>query len=205
MNRRNRAAGQHRSFAAMILRFLFPQLAAAVLLLSSSAGAENLFVSPNVDIPVRRGAGEQYRIIKIVRVNDKSETLEEKNGWFKVRFQDGDEGWLPKSLLTSTVPVAEDVRGLRTENEHLRRKNNELSMELNTLKEHQDNEGDKLAACITKQNEQNKIEDKIKAEHKTVEDINKIGYFLAGAGVLLAGWLLGRLSHSSPRRKNSLR
>jgi SH3 domain protein len=198
MNRGNRAAGQHLSFIVMISRILAPQLVAALLLLPSLAGAENLFVSPNIDIPVRRGAGEQYKIIKMVRVNDKTELLEEKNGWFKIRFQDGDEGWLPKSLLTSAVPVAEDVKALRTENEQLQRKNSELSVELNSLKEHQDGEGGKLAECIAEQN-------KIKAERRASEDTGKALWFLAGGGVLLAGWLLGRISQSPQRRKSGLR
>ncbi|WP_417913203.1 SH3 domain-containing protein, partial [Candidatus Electronema sp. TJ] len=107
MSKDNWAAGQQISFRAhwlgragrAVRSFLFPLLVSA-LLLPVAAGAETLFVSTNIDVPVRRGAGEQYKIIKIVRVNDKSELLEEKNGWAKVRFEDGDEGWLPKMLMT---------------------------------------------------------------------------------------------------------
>jgi SH3 domain protein len=179
-------------------RRLLAPLAAALLLLPTLAGAESMFVSANIDVPVRRGAGEQYKIIKMVKISDKAELLEEKNGWAKVRFQDGDDGWLPKLLLTSALPVIEDIKNLRTENEQLRQKNNDLNMELGALKEHQDGDGDKLAACIAEQN-------KIKAERRASEDTGKALWFLSGGGVLLLGWLLGRLSHGSQRKKSSLR
>ncbi|WP_417909477.1 TIGR04211 family SH3 domain-containing protein [Candidatus Electronema sp. PJ] len=207
MNRGNRAVeGQHISFPAhsaeiKLPRSLFLSLlagGAAFLLLPVVAGAQTMFVSQNIDIPVRRGAGEQYKIIKMVRVNDKTELLEERNDWGKVRFQDGEEGWLPKSLLTPAIPVVEDTKNLRTENEQLRRKNNDLNMELSALKEHQNSEGDKLAACINEQN-------MIKAERRAVEDTGKVIWFLSGGGVLLLGWLLGRLSFGSQKKRSGLR
>lgn len=190
--------GTAHSQGKSLARRLLAPLAAAILLLPTLAGAENLFVSANIDVPVRRGAGEQYKIVKMVKISDKAELLEEKNGWAKVRFQDGDDGWLPKLLLTPALPVIEDIKNLRTENEQLRQKNNDLNMELGALKEHQDGDGDKLAACIAEQN-------KIKAERRASEDTGKALWFLSGGGVLLLGWLLGRLSHGSPRKKSSLR
>uniref|UniRef100_UPI004055C826 TIGR04211 family SH3 domain-containing protein n=1 Tax=Candidatus Electronema sp. TaxID=2698783 RepID=UPI004055C826 len=204
MSKDNCAADQQISFRAHCLgragravrSFLFPLLVSA-LLLPVWAGAETLFVSTNIDVPVRRGAGENYKIVKMVRVNDKSELLEEKNGWAKVRFEDGDEGWLPKMLMTTVAPVVHDLKSLRQENEQLKQKNSDLSMELSAVKEHQDSDGDKLAECIAEQN-------KIKAEHRATEDTDKLFWFLAGGGVLLLGWLLGRFSHSSPRKKSGI-
>ncbi|MCW5206005.1 SH3 domain-containing protein [Desulfobulbus sp. F5] len=200
MNRGNCAAHLFLERAVLTAgpRRLFPLLVAAALLLPVLAVAENLFVSANIDVPVRRGAGEQYKIIKMVKVSDRAELIEEKNGWAKVRFQDGMDGWLPKLLLTPIAPPVEDIKKLRTENEQIQRKNSELSMELSALKEHQDGEGDKLAACISEQNA-------IKAERRAAEDAGKALWFLSGGGVLLLGWLLGRLSHSPQRKKSSLR
>jgi SH3 domain protein len=183
--------------AGQAARGIFFPLLVSVLLLPVWAGAESLFVSANIDVPVRRGAGDQYKIVKMVKVNDKTDLLEEKSGWAKVRFQDGDEGWLPKMLLTSVMPVAHDLKNLRQENEQLKQKNTELGMELNAIKEHQDNDGDQLAACIAEQ-------DKIRAERRASEDTGKLFWFLAGGGVLLLGWLLGRFSHGSPRKKSGL-
>ncbi|MGX9727194.1 MAG: TIGR04211 family SH3 domain-containing protein [Candidatus Electronema sp. VV] len=181
------------------LRRIFPLLAAAWLLLpaAASAGTATRFVSANIDVPVRRGAGDNYKITKMVKVSNRAELLEEKSGWAKVRFEDGDEGWLPQHLLTAVAPPVEDIKILRQQNEQLRKKNDDLSMELTALKEHQDSEGDKLADCIAEQN-------KIKAEHRAAEDTGKLFWFLAGGSVLLLGWLLGRFSHGPQRKKSGL-
>ncbi|MGR0482303.1 MAG: TIGR04211 family SH3 domain-containing protein [Candidatus Electronema sp. V4] len=193
MNRGTSAGGQ------TALRRLFPLLAAAWLLLpaAASAGPATRFVSANIDVPVRRGAGDNYKITKMVKVSNRAELLEEKSGWAKVRFEDGDEGWLPQHLLTAVAPPVEDIKILRQQNEQLRGKNDDLSMELTALKEHQDSEGDKLADCIAEQN-------KIKAEHRAAEDTGKLFWFLAGGSVLLLGWLLGRFSHGPQRKKSGL-
>lgn len=195
INRGTCAAGGQTALHRLIL--LLP---AAWLLLSAvatSAGPATRFVSANIDVPVRRGASEQYKIIKIVKVSNRAELLEEKNGWAKVRFEDGDEGWLPQHLLTAVIPPVEDGKMLRQQNEQLQKKNDELSMELTGLKEHQDSESEKLNDCIAEQN-------KIKAERRAEEDTGKLFWFLAGGGVLLLGWLLGRFSHSPQRKKGSL-
>lgn len=180
-------------------RRLFPLLAAVWLLLPAavSAGPATRFISANIDVPVRRGAGDNYKITKMVKVSNRAELLEEKNGWARVRFEDGDEGWLPQHLLTAAAPPVEDVKLLRQQNEQLKKKNDDLSMELAALKEHQDSESEKLNACIVEQN-------KIKAERRAAEDTGKLFWFLAGGGVLLLGWLLGRFSYSSPRKKGGL-
>lgn len=200
LNKGRCAAGGRNAAAASktALRRLLPLLAAAWLLpAAASAGSATRFISANIDVPVRRGAGDNYKIIKMVRVNIKSELLAEKNGWAKVRFEDGDEGWLPEHLLTAAAPPVEDAKMFRQQNEQLRKKNDDLSMELTALKEHQDSESEKLADCVAAQN-------KLKAERRAAEDTGKLFWFLAGGGVLLLGWLLGRFSHGSPRKKSGL-
>ncbi len=201
LNRGRCAAGGRNAAAASktALRRLFPLLAAAWLLLpaAASAGPATRFISASIDVPVRRGAGDNYKIVKMVRVNGKSELLAAKNGWAKVRFEDGDEGWLPEHLLTAVAPPVEDAKMLRQQNEQLKKKNDDLSMELAALKEHQDGESEKLADCIAAQN-------KLKAEHRAAEDTGKLFWFLAGGSVLLLGWLLGRFSHGPQRKKSGL-
>ena len=71
-------------------------------------------------------------------------------------------------------------------------------MELSALQEHQDGESEKLSACIAERNT-------AKAERRAVEDTTKVVWFLAGSGVLLVGWLLGRMSGRPRKRGSSLR
>ena len=159
-----------------------------------------MFISPkNVDVPIRRGSSEKYKIIKIANVSDQVELLEEKDGWSRVRFHDKEttEGWLPSHLLTSDIPAANQLTGLLKQHGELKRKNDDLSMELSALQEHQNGESEKLSTCITELNT-------AKAERRAVEDTTKVVWFLAGSGVLLVGWLLGRMSGRPSKRKSGL-
>jgi SH3 domain protein len=176
----------------------------ATLLVLFHAGAAlagtMMFISPqNVDVPIRRGASEKYKIIKIASISDQVELLEEKEGWSRVRFHDKDktEGWLPSHLLTSDIPAAKQLKSLLEQHGELKRKNDDLSIELADLQEHQNSESTKLSTCIAELNT-------AKAERRAVEDTTKVAWFLAGSGVLLVGWLLGRMSGRPSKRKSGL-
>ena len=166
----------------------------------SALAGKTMFISPkNVDVPVRRGSSEKYKIIHIAKVSDQVELLEEKDGWSRVRFHDKDttEGWLPSHLLTSEIPAAKQLKGLLEQHGELKRKNDDLSVELADLRDHQNSESTKLSTCITELNT-------AKAERRAVEDTTKVIWFLSGSGVLLVGWLLGRMSGRPRKRKSSL-
>ncbi|CAK8715262.1 hypothetical protein GCAAIG_04660 [Candidatus Electronema halotolerans] len=194
------ASGQNRTESA--LRRLFPALllsAAVVLMLchavAAAAEEKAMFISSNIEVPIRRGASIRYKIIKIAKVNDSVKRLEEKDDWSRVRFKDGGEGWLPSYMLIDEVPAAQRLQSLLLENKQLKQKNDDLSIELTALQEHQTGESEKLSACIAERNT-------AKAERRAVEDTAKVIWFLAGSGVLFLGWILGRIS-GRPRKKRS--
>ena len=84
----------------------------ALFYAGSALAATTMFISPkNIDVPIRRGSSEKYKIIKIAQVNDQVELLEEKDGWSRVRFkgQDVTEGWLPSRFLTSEIPAEKQL------------------------------------------------------------------------------------------------
>ncbi len=174
-------------------------LAAAILVLLCHvpAAAKVMFISPDLDVPVRRGHSEKYKIIKMAKISDRVELLEEKDNWCRVRFKDNSEGWLPKNLLTSELPAVKRLQDLLEENRQVKQKNDDLSVELAALQEHQNGESEKLAACIAERNT-------AKAERRAVEDTTKVIWFLAGSGVLFIGWILGRISGRPPRKRNTL-
>lgn len=188
-----------RKAGRMLSHLLLP-----VVLLASSAAAEPRFVYPDLDLPVRRGAGEVYKIIKMIRDGDQVEQLEEKAGWARIRLADGTEGWIEQRLLTSDPPSAQRLEGLRTENGQLKQKISELeknlgevNMGLSALKEHQGSEGDRTAAC-------NAQLDALRAERRAEQDTDTAKRFAVGLGIFLIGWLLGRIS-AGPRRRASRR
>lgn len=187
----DRAAKKRRAVAGLLLL-------TALLLRPLPAPAEVLFIAPDINVPVRRGKNERYKIVRTAKIGEQVTLLRERDDWSKVRFEDGIEGWLPKHLLTPDIPAAQQAEQLLTENEQLKAQNETLSVELSALQEYQNAESEKLETCIAERN-------LAKAERRALEDTARVTWFLAGSGVLLMGWLLGRLSGRPKRRRSTLR
>jgi SH3 domain protein len=201
-------SGQDRTGSALRRLFCALLLSATVLVFFHVAAAAEkddvMFISSNIEVPIRRGASIKYKIIRIATVNDQVKLLEEKDDWSRVRFKDGGEGWLPSRFLTLDRPPAERLEGLQQEKKQLEQKIKNLNAEILTLnaeisglKEHRSSENDELAACI-------KERDSARAERRAVEDTTKVIWFLAGSGALFLGWILGRMSGRPSRRRSSL-
>ena len=192
-------------------RLLFLMSLAAILLAGSALSAmaaEMKFVRPNLDIPVRRGKGDQYKILKFVKDGDQVEFFEENGNWAKVRLQNGVEGWIPSRYLSDEKPPVEQLRELQGQNEQLKSENKKLSDDLKRIHELQQASSEELEQLQSSADEQlalrinecNKLEDQYNAS----QEFNKIAWFLSGAGVLLIGWLLGRFARGSQRKRNRL-
>lgn len=179
-----------------------------VLLASTATAADIKFVRPNLDIPVRRGRSEQYKILKFVKDGDQVEFFEENGNWAKVKLQNGTEGWMLTRYLSDEKPPVEQVRELTIENEQLKMGNEKLTRDLKRIKELQlesSQELEQLQASTKKEIASSISEcNKIKDEYKASQEVNKILWFLSGAGVLLLGWLIGRFAGNSQRRKSRL-
>jgi SH3 domain protein len=134
----------------------------AMLVTTYSVGAELRFVRPSVEVPVRRGQGTDYKIIRLVKDGDQVELLEVTDAWARVRVKDGAEGWMPKRFLSSEAPPVKLVQILRTENEQLKQQNTDLNQELTGLKDLQSDTGGELSTCIAQR-------DTIEAQYKILQ------------------------------------
>ncbi len=130
--------------------------------------AEVRFVRPSVEVPVRRGQGTDYKIIKLVKDGDQVELLEENDAWARIRVGEKTEGWLPKRFLSSEAPPVKLVQILRADNEQLKQKNTELGQELTDLKGLQTNTGGELSACIA---QRDSIQDRYQALESETADV----------------------------------
>ena len=180
-----------------------------ILLAGTATATEEKFVRlPDLDIPVRRGRGSQYKIMKFVKDGNKVDFFEENGKYAKVRLQGGTEGWMLKRYLSDEKPPVEQVRELRKENDQLKTVNEKLTRELKKIK------GLQLAGSEELENCQRKAEEelasglsecnKMKDEYNASQEFNKIMWFLSGSGVLLLGWLIGHFAGSSQRKRNRL-
>lgn len=78
-------------------------LVVAALAAAGAAQAATRYVSDQLSINLRRGAGNQYRITKLLEAGTRVEVLEEaEDGWSLVRTADGEEGYVVSRLLTET-------------------------------------------------------------------------------------------------------
>lgn len=117
-----------------------------LLIISASSFAQTRYVSDDLRINLRTGAGDQFRITKILRSGTRMTVLEESdNGeWVRVQTQTGDEGWVRVQYLQNE-PVARDRlaqaeariaelsnrgQNVGSENAQLREQNEQLTSDL---------------------------------------------------------------------------
>lgn len=208
---------------------------AAVVLTAVDSHAEVRYVKPLTEAAVRRGQGNEYKIVAMVREGSEVELIEETNSYSLVRLENGIEGWILKRYLSAEPPPPMLVEGLRKEKEELQQRETaalqkveDMSVLLAKSKSDLDAavlERDKIRADYqTLQNdtadvmkihrdmeqtaeENKKLVEKLTVLEKENGEMKKnrtVNWFLAGAGVLLLGVLLGRMPGPNRRRKQSL-
>ncbi|MCI5148440.1 MAG: TIGR04211 family SH3 domain-containing protein [Candidatus Electrothrix sp. MAN1_4] len=191
------------------LTLLYILFLLTALITGPAMAADIKFVRPDIDIPVRRGKGEQYKIIKFVKDGNQLVLLQESGNWAHVRLtSSGTEGWMLKRYLSDEKPPIEQVRELRAENEQLKTVNEKLTRDLKRIKELQKASSEELEQLQISAEEKFASSlrecNRIKDEYKASQEVNKVMWFLSGAGVFFVGWLIGRFARGSQRKRNRL-
>lgn len=104
----------------------------------SAAASYTNYVSDSLEVPVRRGAGYEYKISRMLKTGHPVKILEvNDNGWAKVEYQRKGKkstGWMP-SILLQNQPVAKDRLAAQIQKtSDIEEKYNGLQTELDTLK-----------------------------------------------------------------------
>lgn len=77
-----------------------------VLVAQATWAQETRYISDELYVPLRSGAGNQYRIVRNALPSGTPLTLLEEDGeWARVRTQNGTEGWMPNQYLQAE-PIA---------------------------------------------------------------------------------------------------
>jgi SH3 domain protein len=205
------------------------------LLLATAAIAEQRYVQPNVDVPLRRGQGSEYKILKLVKNGEQVELLKETESWARIQLKSGTKGWMPKRYLSVEPPPLKLVKLLREENATLVERDRKLAQELTELKELHSGTDSELSTCIAERDKLKAeftllreetsdvvaINTKMAATRKEMEAMQAnmhavqlqnnelkrktaVTWFLAGGGVLFAGWIIGLVTCRAKRRRSSL-
>src|SRR5690606_30432912 len=172
--------------------------------------ARTVWVDDQLYLPVRSGAGTQFRIIEnAVPSGTPLEVLETGESYTKVRTPKGTEGWVSTQYLSNT-PIArdqltratrelekakEDVSSLRQqlasvteERDNLQNAENNLSNQAGNLQEERRNRE------LREENQKlrNDLE-VLTAENERLEASKESDFMLLGAGLVLGGVLLALL------------
>ena len=99
-------------------------VAAALLLLSvAPAMAERAYVSDSCEITFRRGAGNDFKVMRMLKSGEALNILEDVGGgWVKVAMEDGDTGYVISRFLTTDEPLSRQAVALKDENGKLKEK-----------------------------------------------------------------------------------
>jgi SH3 domain protein len=93
----------------------------ATLLLALPAMASTAYVSDELTILLRSGAGEQYRIMRMLKTGTALEVLDETDEKYaKVRIANGEEGYVLKQYMTTALPKEAVIERLTRERDRLK-------------------------------------------------------------------------------------
>ena len=156
-----------------------------ILLLSGAFSyAETLYVSGYREIMLRTGPSVGHRIIAVLKTGNDVEAVGTEGDYHLVSLPDGRQGYVLKSFLTNEAPPQRQI-------EELTAKVEAQAAELDQLRgEHLQvmAENDKL----NKDNQSDRRQlRRLQQESTDIERDTRLAWFVAGAGVLLIGWLMG--------------
>lgn len=195
--------------------------ALALLLVSSALAAQSShYVTDELRVNLRAGAGTDYRIAERIAAGTGLDVLAERNGWTRVRTEDGTTGWLPSQYLTEEAPAVRRLPDLEDELGQARERILALEAQLRRVRGERDSAHERIEELEAKRQT---LETKVKqasrginlAEENTrlkkdvvelerrvqtltnqneaLSDQHRQEWFLVGAGVLVAGLVLGLL------------
>ncbi len=207
------------------MKTFLPALCLCLFLAAPSLAATG-YVSDILVVTVRAQPGKNKTILTTVQTGNRLEIIEEQKGFMLIRTEKGIEGYVRSQYITKDLPKAEKIKQLLTENRKLQQQIDQLSASLsNSKKKTQSltstekelalvNENyQKLqkissgAVQITLERDQLQKENsdlaerlqQLKEENNLYLRTGVIKWFLAGAGVLFFGWLLGKVSRKKKR------
>src|SRR3990172_388636 len=111
-------------------------LALCLILVTTAVSvyADTRYVSDELIITMRAGAGVDYRIIRSLKAETPLEVLEETGEYYRVQTKDGKEGWVLKQYITADIPKTIIIAGLRKEIEKLKGDMEKLDREREAIK-----------------------------------------------------------------------
>lgn len=97
----------------MNARWISVGLLGVMLFGATAAWADTRYVSDRLVITFREGMGNQFRVIKTLKTDERVEVLSEQDGYLHVRTDDGTEGYVLKQYISAQTPKSAIIASLR--------------------------------------------------------------------------------------------
>jgi SH3 domain protein len=181
-----------------------------------SAAQDQRFVTDHLQVTVRTGPTVDNKIIAVVDSGDSLEVLSgPQDGWVKVRTPEGKEGWMIERYLQPEPTAALRLEKLDPQNQTLLQQNEELAEANQHLQEALNQAQSRVAELeaayaqlqkdaadeVQLKREYQRLQEDYQEQSRRLETLsteveslrfsNNLKWFLAGAGILVVGWLMG--------------
>ncbi len=107
--------------------------------------AETLYVSDQLEIQMRSGKGNKFRIIRTLPSGTRLEVLETSNGYTRARAPSGTEGWVLSRYLMTGQPARKRLAEVEQRLAQLELENGKLSAEIDRLSNQKGNVDSKVS------------------------------------------------------------
>lgn len=212
----------------MNFRMVTAAFIVVLLAVAPAVAQETLYVTDQLRITVRSGPSTGNKVIALAETGDKMTLLGSKpDGWSLVRLVDGKEGWALTRFLQKERPAKLRLAELDPANKDQARRLEQMHEEKQSLQKNLSETEAKLAELQTRYDklssdaadvmalkdrhqklqaqfdQQSKQNTELVVENKSLKFSSNLKWFLAGAGVLIVGWLMGLALHRRKKRWNS--
>ncbi len=201
-----------------------------VCLTVSTVQAETRYIKPTLEVAMRQARDNNAKLVANVPLGIKVELVEGDRDWSFIRLANEAEGWVRSRYLSAaplepgevfkavqmgdTVDHQARARELHEETGRLRKELAACTTERSTL-------ADKYQTLTADPNNPIHTKTALEESQRQVQDLQaklataqieitvlkkneSIKWFLVGSGVLLFGWLLGKLGNGGRKKKPSL-
>ncbi len=162
---------------------------------SVDAAAEASWVKDEVNLQLRTGAGNAFRIVGQIKTGDSVTIVSRGEGWTQVRTDAGKAGWVPAGFLQADPPARMALEKLEAANQALQAEVEKLTRQTSTLR----SSNEELSGHDSGQKQQ--IE-RLTRENYELHASARWPEWITGAAIVFVGMVLGwLLSRSSGRRR----
>jgi SH3 domain protein len=180
-------------------------LLCVVLFVPTAALGKSLYVKENAsEVLLRTGPSLDNKILIILKPGQEVSLEREEGDYYVVATRGGTQGYVLKYLLTEQSPAGVRLRELEQRSQQrikeLEVRTEEQAKELAALREERGQLEVAKTGAEKKAGQQTDLLAQLQAQQSLQEREESLQWFVAGAGVLLIGVILGRLWGAAARR-----